>query len=523
MQKICEFCTALRPVVYCKADAAYLCLSCDAKVHSANALSNRHLRTLLCDSCRNRPAYARCLDHRMFVCRVCDQSIHGVSPQHQKWSVSSYLGCPSAKDFAALWGFELEELDKSAIQDQLFPASCASVQPSAASFDIPRPRESCQQIGSSSSTSKVNYSTFASGTHSEVQWSSKQTEISGTGQQQQNNDFILQQILDLKRLQLTEMDNSSPVVRAREEMDVSSSIFETLDKLDDSVDHFRHSQVPGNSGYPLQDLKVDSLPLSFSQPENLPLPSTAANPLLGESFWQCKSPIQSSQLWSQNMQDLGVCEDIVSHDDFNMPDLDITFRNFEELFGTEKDPDPIRALLDDKGASSSSVEDMSLGTSHNRNARTKEDTFIASSFYISQPGHMDKDKVPSSQIYDLPGTLHSPQTIRPSYSAMSFSLSRFSAESSGTEYLDSGLSPHVTGAEVGAEVSCHLPDIEGAHSDIKENGMTRYKVKQKTRVQEKQIRYGLKKARSDVRKRVKGRIMKKEDYDSDTINVTRSV
>ncbi|KAF2310889.1 hypothetical protein GH714_018189 [Hevea brasiliensis] len=455
MEKICEFCTALRPVVYCKADAAYLCLSCDAKVHSANALSNRHLRTLLCDSCRNRPAYARCLDHRMFVCRVCDQTIHGVSPQHQKWSVSSYLGCPSAKDFAALWGFELEELDKSAIQDQLFPASCASVQPSAASFDIPRPRESCQQIGSSSSTSKVNYSTFASGTHSEVQWSSKQTEISGTGQQQQNNDFILQQILDLKRLQLTEMDKSSPVVRAREEMDVSSSIFETLDKLDDSVDHFRHSQVPGNSGYPLQDLKVDSLPLSFSQPENLPLPSTAANPLLGESFWQCKSPIQSSQLWSQNMQDLGVCEDIVSHDDFNMPDLDITFRNFEELFGTEKDPDPSGHCLMIK------------------------DTFIASSFvYVSQPGHMDKDKVPSSQIYDLPGTLHSPRTIRPSYSAMSISLLRFSTESSGTEYLDSGLSPHVTGAEV----SCHSPDIEGAHSDIKENGMTRYKVKQKTRV-----------------------------------------
>ncbi|KAF2310912.1 hypothetical protein GH714_018384 [Hevea brasiliensis] len=393
----------------------------------------------------------------MFVCRVCDQSIHGVSPQHQKWSVSSYLGCPSAKDFAALWGFELEELDKSAIQDQLFPASCASVQPSAASFDIPRPRESCQQIGSSSSTSKVNYSTFASGTHSEVQWSSKQTEISGTGQQQQNNDFILQQILDLKRLQLTEMDKSSPVVRAREEMDVSSSIFETLDKLDDSVDHFRHSQVPGNSGYPLQDLKVDSLPLSFSQPENLPLPSTAANPLLGESFWQCKSPIQSSQLWSQNMQDLGVCEDIVSHDDFNMPDLDITFRNFEELFGTEKDPDPSGHCLMIK------------------------DTFIASSFTLVSLVTWTKTRFLLARFMTCL-ELCILLTIRPSYSAMSFSLSRFSAESSGTEYLDSGLSPHVTGAEVGAEVSCHLPDIEGAHSDIKENGMTRYKVKQKTRV-----------------------------------------
>ncbi|XP_021657582.2 putative zinc finger protein At1g68190 isoform X3 [Hevea brasiliensis] len=370
MEKICEFCTALRPVVYCEADAAYLCLSCDAKVHSANALSNRHLRTLLCDSCRNRPAYARCLDHWIFVCRVCDWSIHGVSSQHQKRSVCSYMGCPSAKDFAALWGFELDELDKSAIRDQLISAPSDSVQPSVAVFSIPR--ESCQQIGSSSRTSKVNYSTLASGTQSEVGLSSKQAEKSGKGQQPQNNGFILQQILDLKRLQLTEMDNSSLVICGREDVDVSSSIFETLEKLDDSVD--QHSQDPGNSSYPLQDLKVDSLPLSFSQPGPLPLPSTVANPVLGESFWQCKSPVQSSQLWSQNMQDLGVCEDIVSHDDFNIPDVDITFRNFEELFGAEQDP--IRALLDDEDKPCYTVQETSsLDTSHNRNARTKEVTY----------------------------------------------------------------------------------------------------------------------------------------------------
>ncbi|XP_021657581.2 putative zinc finger protein At1g68190 isoform X2 [Hevea brasiliensis] len=426
MEKICEFCTALRPVVYCEADAAYLCLSCDAKVHSANALSNRHLRTLLCDSCRNRPAYARCLDHWIFVCRVCDWSIHGVSSQHQKRSVCSYMGCPSAKDFAALWGFELDELDKSAIRDQLISAPSDSVQPSVAVFSIPR--ESCQQIGSSSRTSKK----------------------SGKGQQPQNNGFILQQILDLKRLQLTEMDNSSLVICGREDVDVSSSIFETLEKLDDSVD--QHSQDPGNSSYPLQDLKVDSLPLSFSQPGPLPLPSTVANPVLGESFWQCKSPVQSSQLWSQNMQDLGVCEDIVSHDDFNIPDVDITFRNFEELFGAEQDP--IRALLDDEDKPCYTVQETSsLDTSHNRNARTKE-------------------------VYDLLGSLYSSGTIRPSYSAMSFSLSRLSTEGSGTEYLDSELSPCITGAEV----SCHSPDVEGAHSDNKGNAMTTYKVKQKARV-----------------------------------------
>ncbi|XP_043813268.1 putative zinc finger protein At1g68190 isoform X3 [Manihot esculenta] len=294
------------------------------------------MRTLLCDLCRNHPAFSRCLDHQMLVCRVCDQSIHEVSLQHQKCSVSCYMGCPSAKDFATLWGFELDELDESANQDQLISASCASVQPSLAGLGIPR--ESWKKIGSSSRTSKVNYSKFSSSTTSEVGLSSKQAEISGKGQQQQNNSFILQQILDVKRLQLTEMDNSSLVNCGREEKLIASSIFETFEKMDDNiVDHFQRSQDPNGSGCPHQDLKVDSLPLSFSQLERFPLSSTVGNPLPGD-FWQYKSPVQS-QLWSQNMQGLGVCEDGVSHDDFNIPD-DTTFRNFEELFGTKQDHAP---------------------------------------------------------------------------------------------------------------------------------------------------------------------------------------
>lgn len=39
---------------------------------------------------------------------------------------------------------------------------------------------------------------------------------------------------------------------------------------------------------------------------------------------------------------------------------------------------------------------------------------------------------------------------------------------------------------------------------------------------EKQIRYPTRKARADVRKRVKGRFVKKDKYDSDFISVTQS-
>ncbi|KDP35011.1 hypothetical protein JCGZ_09299 [Jatropha curcas] len=402
----------------------------------------------------------------MFLCRGCDQNIHGVSSQHQKRLVSSFMGCPSAKDFAGLWGFKLDEVDKNAFRDQLFSTPRASVQPNAATIAIHK--ESCRQIGSSSRTSKISLK----------------------GQGQQNNGFILLQILDLKKLQLTEIDNSSPLTCGLEETDVSSSIFESMEKFNDSVDLFQNSQDPGKGDCPLQELNADALPSSFSQPEHLPLSSTAANPLLGESFWQCKSPVQSNQLWSQNMQDLGVCEHIVCHDDINIPDVDLTFRNFEELFGGEQDP--VRAPLDDKDASCSSLEkDMSLDTLHNRNAR--KGTSIASSAYISRPVHMDKDKGPSTQVYTLPGSLHAPRTIQPSYSAMSFSVSRLSAESSATEYIDSGFSPYI----IGAEVSCRSPE-KGAHSGDKENAIMRHKEKKMARMQENQIRYGPKKTRSDV-------------------------
>lgn len=111
MEKTCEFCASLRPIIYCTPDAAHLCLSCDAKVHSANALSSRHLRTLLCDLCRTFPAYLQCLDHQMFLCHSCDRTLHVAPSQHQKRTIRGYMGCPSAKDFAALWGFHINEVD----------------------------------------------------------------------------------------------------------------------------------------------------------------------------------------------------------------------------------------------------------------------------------------------------------------------------------------------------------------------------------------------------------------------------
>lgn len=175
MEKTCEFCAALRPVVYCKADAAHLCLSCDAKVHSANSLSNRHLRTILCDSCRNQPANIQCLDHLMILCRVCDKNLHDVSSQHQKRAIRSYMGCPSAKVFAALWGFELGEPDSSTHQDELLSPSCGSGNSSVANLDTAG--QSCSQVGGLSKALRANSSSMVSVSQSKLGSSSQHCKV----------------------------------------------------------------------------------------------------------------------------------------------------------------------------------------------------------------------------------------------------------------------------------------------------------------------------------------------------------
>ncbi|KAK6921688.1 CCT domain [Dillenia turbinata] len=472
MEKFCEYCTALRPVVYCKADAAQLCLSCDSKVHSANTLSNRHLRTLLCESCRNRPASVKCLVHQLFMCQGCDRSLHGLSSQHQRRGISSYIGCPSAKDFAALWGFDLNGQDPF-----------VSVSSGLSSVSSVFGAES--QVGSSSQRNKI---------------------------------------LDLNRLQLNEENDNSSLIREQQLNDIRPSKDNISQDLTEDLMHSPNSQGLcidlQQMDTALQELQVDPFPSPFSsQSEQLSSSSTIGITFQGDSLWQSKSSVWSNQLWSQNMQDLGVCENIDCFGDFDIPDVDLTFRNFEELFAIDQDLG--RSDTDDKDVTCSSIEkDKSLNNSNNVPARTMEDNSAASSDYISRPPYEPKEAGPSGRAqHDQRSRRNSASSLRPSYSTKSFSLSRFSVDSTGTDYLDTGVSPSMMRGE---PTACDLLDVEGAHSEARENAMMRYKEKKKARKYSKQIRYESRKARADVRKRVKGRFVKADGYESDTKNVTQS-
>ncbi|CAI5530565.1 unnamed protein product [Closterium sp. Naga37s-1] len=129
METICDFCEKGRATVYCKADSAWLCLSCDRVVHSANNLSLRHHRTLLCDGCNAEPASVRCRDENLSLCPDCDLASHNANPSganHSRHVFECFTGCPSAADLAKLWGCDMAQPPPLLEVQKAQPASSTS-------------------------------------------------------------------------------------------------------------------------------------------------------------------------------------------------------------------------------------------------------------------------------------------------------------------------------------------------------------------------------------------------------------
>ncbi|KAF8391696.1 hypothetical protein HHK36_024005 [Tetracentron sinense] len=111
MGHMCDFCRKQRSMVYCRSDDACLCLSCDRNVHSANALSRRHSRTLVCGRCNSLPAIVRRVKEKISLCQNCDWIEHGSSTSastHERQTINCYSDCPSAAELSRIWSFVLD-------------------------------------------------------------------------------------------------------------------------------------------------------------------------------------------------------------------------------------------------------------------------------------------------------------------------------------------------------------------------------------------------------------------------------
>nr|BAI59738.1 Heading date1 [Oryza longistaminata] len=87
----CDGCRAAPSVVYCRADAAYLCASCDARVHAANRVVSRHERVRVCEACERAPAALACRADAAALCVACDVQVHSANPlarRHQRVPVA---------------------------------------------------------------------------------------------------------------------------------------------------------------------------------------------------------------------------------------------------------------------------------------------------------------------------------------------------------------------------------------------------------------------------------------------------
>ncbi|XP_039146058.1 zinc finger protein CONSTANS-LIKE 2 [Dioscorea cayenensis subsp. rotundata] len=85
--RACDVCRGAPCSVFCRADEAYLCASCDARVHAANRVASRHERVWVCEACERAPATLTCRADNAALCPACDAQVHSANPlarRHQR-------------------------------------------------------------------------------------------------------------------------------------------------------------------------------------------------------------------------------------------------------------------------------------------------------------------------------------------------------------------------------------------------------------------------------------------------------
>ncbi|XP_039036686.1 LOW QUALITY PROTEIN: zinc finger protein CONSTANS-LIKE 13-like [Hibiscus syriacus] len=109
-RRLCDYCNESTALIYCRADSAKLCFSCDREVHSANQLFTRHTRSQLCDACDDSPASIFCETEQSVFCSNCDweRESHKFpsSSLHNRRPIEGFTGCPSVTELVSFVGIE---------------------------------------------------------------------------------------------------------------------------------------------------------------------------------------------------------------------------------------------------------------------------------------------------------------------------------------------------------------------------------------------------------------------------------
>uniref|UniRef100_A0ACD5V9P9 Uncharacterized protein n=1 Tax=Avena sativa TaxID=4498 RepID=A0ACD5V9P9_AVESA len=91
--RLCDGCSAVPSVVYCRADSAYLCASCDVRIHTANRVASRHERVHLSKANERAPAMLKCRSDTAALCAAYEAQVHYanlLAGMHQRVPVVSH-------------------------------------------------------------------------------------------------------------------------------------------------------------------------------------------------------------------------------------------------------------------------------------------------------------------------------------------------------------------------------------------------------------------------------------------------
>ncbi|KAL9239805.1 hypothetical protein vseg_014090 [Gypsophila vaccaria] len=97
--KVCDSCKSSGATLFCRADSAFLCPSCDTLIHSANKLASRHPRVWVCDVCEQSPACVTCKADAAHLCSSCDLDIHSANPlsrRHDRVPLAPFFSSSSS-------------------------------------------------------------------------------------------------------------------------------------------------------------------------------------------------------------------------------------------------------------------------------------------------------------------------------------------------------------------------------------------------------------------------------------------
>ncbi|GLT44457.1 hypothetical protein SLA2020_183670 [Shorea laevis] len=140
--KLCDSCKSATARLFCRADFAFLCVSCDSEVHAANKLASRHARVCVCEVCEQAPAHVTCKADAAALCVTCDRDIHSANPlarRHERVPVIPF--CDSVSTVPVKPNGAVSFLDHRYFNEVDGEANVSREEAEAASWLLPNPNQ----------------------------------------------------------------------------------------------------------------------------------------------------------------------------------------------------------------------------------------------------------------------------------------------------------------------------------------------------------------------------------------------